>query len=66
MTAPPRDAPISVPLAGGLDDASRARDLARMKWRATSLLILAAVIFLGCLYVGEDAGAWVGYVRATA
>ncbi len=37
-----------------------------MKWRATGLLILAAVVFLGCLYVGEDAGAWVGYVRATA
>ncbi len=66
MTAPPRDAPISASLAGGLDDAGRARDLARMKWRATSLLILAAVIFLGCLYVGSDAGAWVGYVRATA
>ena len=66
MTAPPRDAPISAPLAGRLDDAGRARDLARMKWRATGLLILAAVIFLGCLYVGADAGVWVGYVRATA
>ncbi|MBA3339643.1 MAG: DUF445 domain-containing protein [Geodermatophilaceae bacterium] len=37
-----------------------------MKWRATGLLILAALIFLGCLYLGEDTGAWVGYVRATA
>ncbi len=37
-----------------------------MKWRATGLLILAAVIFLVCLYLGEDSGAWVGYVRATA
>jgi uncharacterized membrane-anchored protein YjiN (DUF445 family) len=53
-------------IAVGLDDASRARDLARMKWRATSLLILAAVVFLVCLYLGADAGAWVGYVKATA
>lgn len=37
-----------------------------MKWRATGLLILAAVIFLGCLVIGEDTGAWVGYVKATA
>ena len=37
-----------------------------MKWRATSLLILAAVVFLVCLFLGEDTGAWVGYVKATA
>ncbi|MDQ4040018.1 MAG: DUF445 domain-containing protein [Actinomycetota bacterium] len=66
MTAPPRSAPIASAIAAGLDDASRARDLARMKWRATSLLLLAAVVFLVCLYLGADTGAWVGYVKATA
>ena len=66
MTAPPRSVPVATLIATGLDDAARARDLARMKWRATGLLLLAAVIFLGCLYLGEDSGAWVGYVRATA
>ncbi len=65
-TAPSRSGPVSAPIAGGLDDASRARDLARMKWRATGLLILAAVIFVICLIIGEDTGAWVGYVKATA
>ncbi|MEJ7772383.1 MAG: DUF445 domain-containing protein, partial [Geodermatophilaceae bacterium] len=65
-TAAPRSAPVSSPTGGGLDDAARARDLARMKWRATGLLILAAVIFVICLILGEDTGAWVGYVKATA
>jgi len=65
-TAAPRSAPVSSPIGGGLDDAARARDLARMKWRATGLLILAAVIFVICLILGEDTGAWLGYVKATA
>ena len=37
-----------------------------MKWRATSLLILAALVFVACLVIGEETGAWVGYVKATA
>ncbi len=56
----------SLPLAGSLDDPERARDLARMKRLATGLFLLAAVVFLACVLVGEDSGAWVGYVRATA
>ena len=56
----------TVPLAGSLDDPARARDLARMKRLATGLFLLAAAVFLVCVLLGEDAGAWVGYVRATA
>jgi uncharacterized membrane-anchored protein YjiN (DUF445 family) len=66
VTAQSSAASVRSPIGGGLDDASRARDLARMKWRATGLLILAAVVFLGCLVVGEETGTWVGYVKATA
>ena len=54
------------PLAGSLDDPERVRDLARMKRLATGLFLVAAAVFLGCVLLGEDAGAWVGYVRATA
>ncbi|MGY1724624.1 DUF445 domain-containing protein [Blastococcus sp. SYSU DS0533] len=57
---------LTVPLAGSLDDPARARDLARMKRLATGLFLLAAAVFLACVLLGEDAGAWVGYVRATA
>ncbi|RZU34329.1 DUF445 domain-containing protein [Blastococcus saxobsidens] len=57
---------LTVPLAGSLDDPARARDLARMKRLATGLFGLAAAVFLACVLLGEDAGAWVGYVRATA
>ncbi|MCZ2858268.1 DUF445 domain-containing protein [Blastococcus sp. VKM Ac-2987] len=57
---------LTAPLPGSLDDPARARDLARMKRLATGLFLLAAVVFLACVLVGEDAGAWVGYVRATA
>jgi uncharacterized membrane-anchored protein YjiN (DUF445 family) len=57
---------LTAPLAGSLDDPARARDLARMKRLATGLFGLAAAVFLGCVLLGEDAGAWVGYVRATA
>ncbi len=56
----------TVPLAGSLDDPQRARDLARMKRLATGLFLLAAAVFLACVLIGSDAGAWVGYVRATA
>ena len=54
------------PLAASLDDPERARDLAHMKRLATGLFLVAAAVFLGCLLLGEDTGAWVGYVRATA
>ncbi|RFU22181.1 DUF445 domain-containing protein [Geodermatophilus marinus] len=54
------------PLAGALDDPGRARDLARMKRLATGLFVVAAAVFLAFVLVGEEAGAWVGYVRATA
>ncbi|MGY1802734.1 DUF445 domain-containing protein [Blastococcus sp. SYSU D00922] len=57
---------LTAPLAGSLDDPERARDLARMKRLATGLFLAAAAVFLACVLVGEDAGAWVGYVRATA
>jgi uncharacterized membrane-anchored protein YjiN (DUF445 family) len=56
----------AAPLPDALDDPQRARDLARMKRLATGLFLVAAVVFLGCVLLGEDAGAWVGYVRATA
>jgi uncharacterized membrane-anchored protein YjiN (DUF445 family) len=56
----------TAPLASSLDDPQRAADLARMKRIATGLFALAAVVFLGCVLLGDDAGAWVGYVRAAA
>jgi uncharacterized membrane-anchored protein YjiN (DUF445 family) len=56
----------SAPLAASLDDPERARDLAHMKRLATGLFLLAAAVFLACVLLGEEAGAWVGYVRATA
>jgi uncharacterized membrane-anchored protein YjiN (DUF445 family) len=56
-------APASV---ASLDDPQRAVDLARMKRLATGLFVLAAAVFLACVLLGEEAGAWVGYVRATA
>jgi uncharacterized membrane-anchored protein YjiN (DUF445 family) len=58
--------PPSVPLAASLDDPERARDLARMKRLATGLFLLAAAVFLTCVLLGPETGAWVGYVRATA
>jgi uncharacterized membrane-anchored protein YjiN (DUF445 family) len=57
---------LTVPLAGSLDDPQRAGDLIRMKRLATGLFGLAALVFLGCVLLGEESGAWVGYVRATA
>jgi uncharacterized membrane-anchored protein YjiN (DUF445 family) len=56
----------TVPLTASLDDPGRARDLARMKRLATALFLVAAAVFLACVLIGEEAGAWVGYVRATA
>ncbi len=56
----------SVPLTSSLDDPARAEGLQRMKRLATGLFALAAAVFLACVLIGEDAGAWVGYVRATA
>ena len=53
-------------MATSLDDPQRGRDLARMKRLATGLFALAAAVFLACVLFGRDAGAWVGYVRATA
>ncbi|WP_308123304.1 DUF445 domain-containing protein [Modestobacter marinus] len=58
--------PLTVPLAGSLDDPARARDLQKMKRLATGLFGVAAVVFLICVLLGEETGAWVGYVRATA
>jgi uncharacterized membrane-anchored protein YjiN (DUF445 family) len=58
--------PPSTPLAVSLDDPERARDLARMKRLATGLFLVAAAVFLTCVLLGEETGAWVGYVRATA
>jgi uncharacterized membrane-anchored protein YjiN (DUF445 family) len=37
-----------------------------MKRLATGLFLFAAAVFVACVLIGEDAGAWVGYVRATA
>jgi uncharacterized membrane-anchored protein YjiN (DUF445 family) len=37
-----------------------------MKRLATGLFLVAAAVFLACVLLGEEAGAWVGYVRATA
>jgi uncharacterized membrane-anchored protein YjiN (DUF445 family) len=56
----------TVPLVASLDDAERARDLTRMKRLATGLFLAAAAVFLACVLLGDDAGSWVGYVRATA
>ena len=47
------------------DDATKRRQLRKMKWRATSLLLVAACVFV-VARVAEDGGGWVGYVRATA
>jgi uncharacterized membrane-anchored protein YjiN (DUF445 family) len=61
----PASRPIA-PLAASLDDPQRAQDLARMKRLATGLFLVAAVVFVACVLLGSEAGAWVGYVRATA
>ncbi|MCV2489687.1 DUF445 domain-containing protein [Geodermatophilus sp. YIM 151500] len=58
--------PATAPLASSLDEPARARDLARMKRLATGLFLVAAAVFVVCALLGDEAGAWVGYVRATA
>lgn len=47
-------------------DVERARALRRMKSIATSLLVVAAVIFVVAKMNEAAGGAWVGYVRAVA
>ncbi|MBN1091448.1 DUF445 domain-containing protein [Blastococcus sp. TML/M2B] len=37
-----------------------------MKRLATGLFLVAAAVFVGCVLLGPEQGAWVGYVRATA
>ena len=46
-------------------DATRLRDLRRMKLIATGLLVFAAVVFV-VARVYEDEGTWVGYVESAA
>ncbi|HYO35121.1 MAG TPA: DUF445 family protein [Geodermatophilus sp.] len=55
-----------MPRTSSLDVPARAEGLRRMKRLATGLFGLAAAVFLACVLIGEDAGPWVGYVRATA
>ncbi len=47
------------------DDQARAQDLRRMKMVATSLFVLAAIVFLVARVLEESNQTW-GYVRATA
>ncbi|MGI8529043.1 MAG: DUF445 domain-containing protein [Geodermatophilaceae bacterium] len=56
--------PAAVPLTA--DEEVRRTGLVRMKLIATGLFLVAAAVFLGCVLLGNDAGPWVGYVRATA
>jgi len=53
-----------VPLTA--DEEVRRTGLVRMKLIATGLFLVAAAVFLACVLLGNDAGPWVGYVRATA
>ncbi len=50
------------------DDASKRRDLWKMKSLATGLLALATAIYLGCRWLESRGGGgdWVGYVRAAS
>lgn len=48
-------------------DRERARTLRRYKFRVTALLVLAALIYLACMWAEQSINtppAWVGYVRA--
>ena len=52
---------------GRMDATTRAKDLRKMKRGATSLLLVAAVIFLCARWWEVNAGpAWIGYIRAMA
>ncbi len=56
----------AVPFTSAGDEERRVA-LRKMKLVATGLLLLAAVVFLGCvIWQRYDAPAWVGYVKATA
>jgi uncharacterized membrane-anchored protein YjiN (DUF445 family) len=59
----PADATPTLPTLA--DEEGRRRQLARMKWRATGLLLLAAAVFVVARLFESRAG-WVGYVRAAA
>ncbi|VFB00027.1 Predicted membrane protein [Nocardia cyriacigeorgica] len=50
------------------DDASKRRDLWKMKSLATGLLAVATAIYLGCRWLESRGGGgdWVGYVRAAS
>lgn len=68
LTPPPVPTPppsTVAPVAPALDDATRQRQLDRMKLRASALLVVAAMVFLAASF-WESAGPWIGYVRATA
>ncbi len=52
---------------GRIDQATRERDLRRMKGFATGLLLVATLIFLAARWWEVNAGpGWIGYVRAMA
>jgi uncharacterized membrane-anchored protein YjiN (DUF445 family) len=67
---PPRRALPAVAVGlgfGRVDDATRARDLRRMKQLATGLLLVATVVFLlSRWWEVNDGPAWIGYLRAMA
>ncbi|HUP72282.1 MAG TPA: DUF445 domain-containing protein [Acidimicrobiales bacterium] len=46
-------------------DVERGRQLRRMKWRATGMLIVAAAVYV-VTRISESEYSWLGYVRATA
>jgi uncharacterized membrane-anchored protein YjiN (DUF445 family) len=54
-----------VPAAPLAEDRAKVRGLRRMKTLATSLLVLAAIVFVTARVAGPDE-VWVGYVRAAA
>jgi uncharacterized membrane-anchored protein YjiN (DUF445 family) len=54
------------PFADSADDRQKRRDLRQMKRVATSMLVVAAIIFVIAKVSEDDGGAWVGYVRAVA
>ncbi|HEV8508861.1 MAG TPA: DUF445 domain-containing protein [Gemmatimonadales bacterium] len=67
-TAPPKTrtpAPSTTPAWSRPDDATRQAALDAMKWRATALLGVAALVFVGAS-VFEAQFPWLGWIRATA
>jgi uncharacterized membrane-anchored protein YjiN (DUF445 family) len=64
----PTDNRLSVPGPSPESEAARRRDLRRHKAFATSLLVVATLVYLLCRWLeatGRD-GAWTGYVRAAS